>query len=100
ITKLGTDSKYIEKFFTVPTVDQTTCFYYGNSRTIDNIPTDPSTIGMNFVGILIQNDSSKQFIANKTSQVLRSVLSAYFNITLDNSFTNPLLTMTDITGGD
>ena len=100
VTTAGTDSNYIEKFFIVPTPTTTYCFYYGNSRTIETIPDDPSTVGMTFQGIEISNDSSKQFISNKTSQIIRTTLGAIFDVTLDVSLVNPILTITDISGGD
>lgn len=100
ITTLGTDSRYIEKYFVVPTPITDYCFYYGNTRTITTIPDDPLTIGMTFVGIEIPNDGSKAFISNKTSQVLRDTLTDLFQVNLNLSLVNPILTLTNLSGGD
>lgn len=99
-TQTGTDSKYIEHFFIVPTENQDFCFYYGNARTIQDIPDDPSTVGMTFVGIEIDNDSNKAFIANTTATILRNTLAELFDINVDVSLVNPIVTLTDLVGGD
>lgn len=100
VNTVGTDSNYIKKYFLVHTIDKSFCFYYGNSQTIENVPSDPSLLGMTFAGIEISNSSVKSFIANKTSQSLQEALSSYFTVELNNSGSNPIVTITDVTGGD
>lgn len=96
----GTDSKYIQKYFIVHTQFDSFCFYYGNSETIQNPPNDPSIIGMTLIGIQINNNSTKSFIGNVTSQSLQTNLQSYFNVELNNSGLNPIVTLTDIVGGN
>lgn len=97
---VGVDSKYVEKYFIVNTQTTEYCFYYGNSRTIGEIPDDPALLGMTFIGIEISNNSNKAFIANKTSQLLRTNVGSQYNINLDVSVVNPIVTLTDTAGGD
>lgn len=96
----GTDSNYIEKYFILHTKDKSYCFYYGNSETIEDVPTDPSLVGMEFVGIQISNNSTKSFISNVTSQSIQSMVGGSFTVELNNSGLNPILTLTDKSGGD
>jgi hypothetical protein len=96
----GTDSRYIEKYFTVFTENQSYCFYYGNTRTIDVQPSDIALSGFIFVGILIANDSSKIYISNQTSQILETTVGSLFDISLNTALTNPTITLIDTTGGD
>lgn len=97
---VGTDAFYIKKFFLVHASDRNFCFYFGNSRTITEIPDEPSLVDYTFVGILIGNESSKSYISNIASQRLRESLTGYFDIDLDTSGANPILTLTDVTGGN
>lgn len=97
---VGTDSRYIEKYFIVNTVDKNYCFYYGNTRTIDTLPNDVALEGFSFVGILIANNSTKSYIASQTSVALGTNVSTTFNIDLDVAIANPTITLTDKTGGN
>lgn len=93
----GTSSNYIEKYFTVKTGSQNYVFYYGNSRTIGQIPDDVSLTGSIFVGILINNDSLKSFIANQTTQALLDTITTY-DIELNLTGINPIITLLDSEG--
>lgn len=97
---VGTDSLYVQKYFTVNTTDKDYCFYYGNSRTIDTLPDDVALAGYSFVGILITNSSSKSSIASLTSQALDNNIGTTFTISLDVGLSNPTVTLVDKTGGD
>lgn len=97
---VGTDSLYIEKYFTVNTPDKDYCFYYGNSRTIGTLPDDVALAGFTFVGILIANNSSKSFIASQTSQSLEVNVGSTFSVSLDVGVANPIITLIDKTGGN
>jgi hypothetical protein len=97
---LGTSSNYIEKYFTLFTPDADYCFYYGNDRTIGTIPSEISLAGFTFVGIDITNASTKSSIANKTASSLQSNVGSSFLIDLDVSVANPIITLTDQTGGN
>jgi hypothetical protein len=95
----GTNSNYIEKYFTVKTASQDIVFYYGNTRTIENVPDDVILSGSVFVGIQINNNSSKTFVANQTTQSLLENLSTY-NIELNTTGINPVVTMLDLEGSN
>lgn len=97
---IGTDSKYIEKYFIIKTATSDFCFYFGNARTIEDVPTDPALLGMTFVGIEISNTSNKAFIASIASQRIREAVGFQYDVNLDVSVTNPLVTLTDTAGGD
>ena len=97
---LGTDSSYIEKYFIVHTVDKDYCFFYGNARTIPTLPSDVALAGFTFIGILIENTSTKSYIASQTSQSLQTNVGTTFDVSLDVALTNPTITMIDITGGN
>lgn len=96
----GTDSNYIKKFIKVHTKDSDFCFYFGNSRTITEVPDDPSLVGYTFVGIEIGNQSSKSFISNVASQRMRNALTGYYDVELNTSGINPIVTLIDVTGGN
>jgi hypothetical protein len=81
-------------------VDKNYCFYYGNTRTIGTLPDDITLTGFIFVPIQIADDSTKSFIANKTSVALEEKVGDTFNIDLDIALTNPTITLTDKTGGN
>lgn len=93
----GTDANYIEKYFTVKTASQNFVFYYGNARTIEQVPQDVNLAGSTFVGILINNDSLKSFIANQTTQALLNALTTY-DIELNLTGINPIITLLDLEG--
>lgn len=97
---VGTDSFYIKKYFIVHTNDRDFCFYFGNARTITEIPDDPALVGFTFIGIQIGNESSKSFISNIASQRLRSTLTGYYEVELNVAGINPIVTLIDITGGN
>lgn len=96
----GTDSRFIEKYFVINTPDKNYCFYYGNARTIGTLPDDVAVSGFTFVAIQIANDSTKSFIANKTSVALEENVGNTFIIDLDIAIVNPTITVTDKTGGN
>lgn len=100
VNTIGTDAEYIHKYFIVHTIDRSYCFYYGNSQNIGDVPADPSLVGMTMVGILINNNSTKSFIANATSTVMQTHLQGSFQVELNNSGLNPIITLTDTVGGD
>lgn len=97
---VGTNSNYIEKYFTVFTKDADYCFYYGNSRTVGTIPSDIALAGYTFVGIEIANTSTKSFIASKTATALQDNVGTTFNVDLDVSASDPIVTVTDKSGGN
>ena len=99
-TVIGTNSKYIQKYFTVFTQDTDYCFYYGNARTIGTIPSNIALAGYTFVGIEIANTSTKGFVASKTASALQSNVGTTFSIDLDVSVTDPVVTLTDLSGGN
>lgn len=96
----GTDSLYIQKYFIVHTNETDYCFYFGNARTITEIPDDPSLLGFTFIGIQIGNESSKAYVSNIASQRLRSTLAGFYTVELNTSGANPIISLTDITGGN
>jgi len=97
---VGTESRFVRKYFTVATPTTNYCFYYGNSETIDIIPDDIILTGYTFIGILITNTSSKINIANLTSQALQENVGSIFSIDLDISLVNPTIVLIDLTGGN
>lgn len=97
---VGTNSLFIQKYFTVSVPDKDYCFYYGNSRTIDTLPDDVALAGFSFVGILIANNSSKSSIASQTALSLDGNVGGTFSIDLDVGLSNPIVTLTDKTGGN
>lgn len=99
VNQSGNESRYVEKYFIVPTKTVTYCFYYGNSDTIGNVPSDPSLTGMVFISILISNNSTRSFIANQTSQAMITSLSENYNVELAVG-ASPYIVITDINGGD
>lgn len=97
---VGTDSKYIEKYFKVHTLNENYCVYYGNSRTIETAPTDVGLVGYKFIPVLIENTSNKSYIANQTSIALNNNIGDLFDIILNTSGSNPLVQLTDKIGGN
>lgn len=97
---VGTASNYIQKYFIVHIPDRDYCFYYGNTRTIDTLPTDVALAGFTFIGIKIENNSTKSYIASQTSQSLETNVGSTFTVSLDVAITNPTITLTDVTGGN
>lgn len=97
---VGTESHYIEKYFVLHSDTDKYCIYYGNSRTIDNLPSDPSIIGHKFIPILIANTSSKSFIANQTSIIVGTALSSILSVALNVSASNPIIQITYKLGGN
>ena len=96
----GTESNYIGKYFLVNSPDKEYCFYYGNTRTIEDVPNDPALLGKTFVGIEIGNQSTKAFISNATYRALLNNISDSYEFDLDVTVSNPVLTLTNTTGGD
>lgn len=97
---VGTDSKYIGKYFLLHVEDANICVYYGNARTIGDVPSDSSLVGYTFVPIQIENTSTKSYVSNQTSVVLGQSLSHYFNVMLNSSLTNPVVQLIDKLGGN